>query len=681
MLCDARRCVDGGEAGALLRYSFRRWGALLLLASRWVVGSGHANSPGNGTFAFLKRQFWPLWTARDRHALKRLACPIISAVAALFLVAVASTNAWALAVGQRVEVANTGGAGLNVRSCAGTSCTKTGNEADGSKGTITSGPQSANGFTWWNINWDNGASGWSIQSDSSGTYLIYIPPQLTLGPTSLSFGNVQVGTCSSASYAIQLVSGTSPASGTASVSSDPPFNITAGASFSVSNGGAANVTIQFCPTSATTYSGSSTVSASGATFTNTNTVALSGTGFNPVTTGAISVSATYNGQPWSGTVNYNLGGAASIAGNTVPANFQSRPSGSYTLSYSSSGPAGATLSSITPSATQTLSAGGSISFALNFASSPTLSVMPASASVTAVAGTTSFTVSNTGGGSFSYSAAVSSDSTWLTIQSGSTGGDSGTINVTYGANSGSQRTGTIVVTASGANGNPTSVTVTQASSGSSQFGVGSLIIAGNDFCGDGCDDTINVRTAPPQSSLIFQQSGGVHGSIIGGPTTGTLNGVSYVWWQINWETEPPNQSGVNTWSAESVISLAPTTGNVGKPNFSTAFYAPANGSNILSENIFVQAGEAPTATPLAADFNPLALGNCTWYAYGRMLELGANSVTLAALHSDAANWAAEARQANILVDTTPTEGSIESLNVNTGFPQGHVAVVESVNSD
>src|ERR1700685_948941 len=99
-------------------------------------------------------------------------------------------------------------------------------------------------------------------------------------------------------------------------------------------------------------------------------------------------------------------------------------------------------------------------FKLNFISGPILSVTPANANVNAIANTTSFTVSNTGGGTLNYSAAVSTESTWLTITSGATGANSGTIAVAYPTNTGTQRTGIITVTANGATGSPATVTVT-----------------------------------------------------------------------------------------------------------------------------------------------------------------------------------------------------------------------------
>jgi hypothetical protein len=92
-----------------------------------------------------------------------------------------------------------------------------------------------------------------------------------------------------------------------------------------------------------------------------------------------------------------------------------------------------------------------------------LVISPLSQTVTKDAGTTSFSVSNTGIGTMSWTAAVTSGDTWLWIPPGTSGTDTGTINCSFTANtSTSSRTGTIRVTAYGATGSPTDVTVTQA---------------------------------------------------------------------------------------------------------------------------------------------------------------------------------------------------------------------------
>ena len=82
---------------------------------------------------------------------------------------------------------------------------------------------------------------------------------------------------------------------------------------------------------------------------------------------------------------------------------------------------------------------------------PLLSVSPTNQAVSNDAGTATFNVSNTGAGTMSWTAAVTSSGSWLSITSGSSGTDSGTITCAFSANAGTAaRTGTIRVTAAGA---------------------------------------------------------------------------------------------------------------------------------------------------------------------------------------------------------------------------------------
>ena len=69
----------------------------------------------------------------------------------------------ALAVGSRVTTT----ANLNVRSSASAGASKLGTESIGAQGVVIGGPTTASGHTWWQVNFDNGISGWSI-----GDYLL-----------------------------------------------------------------------------------------------------------------------------------------------------------------------------------------------------------------------------------------------------------------------------------------------------------------------------------------------------------------------------------------------------------------------------------------------------------------------------------------------------------------------------
>ena len=72
--------------------------------------------------------------------------------------------------------------------------------------------------------------------------------------------------------------------------------------------------------------------------------------------------------------------------------------------------------------------------------------------VTKDAGSTTFSVSNTGAGIIPWKAAVTAGADWLSISSGAGGTNTGTITCAYTATSTSSRTGTIRVTAYGADG-------------------------------------------------------------------------------------------------------------------------------------------------------------------------------------------------------------------------------------
>lgn len=85
-------------------------------------------------------------------------------------------------------------------------------------------------------------------------------------------------------------------------------------------------------------------------------------------TGTIVVQATLCGIPWQGAVNYTLTptGGSATNGTTVPTTHSSMLPASWTCAYVSGGPAGAFLNSIKPSASQSLVAGGTITFTFDF---------------------------------------------------------------------------------------------------------------------------------------------------------------------------------------------------------------------------------------------------------------------------------------------------------------------------
>ncbi|MBC7195297.1 MAG: fibronectin type III domain-containing protein, partial [Caldisericia bacterium] len=86
--------------------------------------------------------------------------------------------------------------------------------------------------------------------------------------------------------------------------------------------------------------------------------------------GTIDIFANLNGQPWIGPISYKLTGPEIYNGNNVPQILTNKPTGTYTITYISGGPSNATLQSITPSNTQTLTNGAIIAFTFNFVSQP-----------------------------------------------------------------------------------------------------------------------------------------------------------------------------------------------------------------------------------------------------------------------------------------------------------------------
>ncbi|MDQ5922811.1 MAG: Beta helix protein, partial [Patescibacteria group bacterium] len=72
-----------------------------------------------------------------------------------------TTTSTTFTVGQRVQVNATS---LNVRGTASATGTLLGTQTSGALGTVTAGPTSADGYVWWNVNYDSGVDGWSAEN-------------------------------------------------------------------------------------------------------------------------------------------------------------------------------------------------------------------------------------------------------------------------------------------------------------------------------------------------------------------------------------------------------------------------------------------------------------------------------------------------------------------------------------
>jgi hypothetical protein len=161
---------------------------------------------------------------------------------------------------------------------------------------------------------------------------------------------------------------------------------------------------------------------------------------------------------------------------------------------------------------------------------PILFVTPSNRNVGSSNGSTSFSVSNAGGGTMPWTAQVIDGGSWLSITSGARGTDSGTIQASFTTNSSaSSRIGTIRVTASGATGSPKDVTVTQAGTGIQQYTLSASVIGGNGSVtptgGTYDTGTIVLLTATPINSdyRVKAWSGTDDDSLTSNTNTVTMN--------------------------------------------------------------------------------------------------------------------------------------------------------------
>ena len=179
------------------------------------------------------------------------------------------------------------------------------------------------------------------------------------------------------------------------------------------------------------------------------------------------ITVTFGGQTHSSTLNCdNILGFTNVLAGTyayTAVGCGVRWSGSVTVNGTSTYWMSLCPNGLLPTCNFGCDSSGSGSFVCQPTAPPVISVSPPSRDVAKDAGTTTFSVSNTGTGTMPWTAAVTPTSSWLTITSGTSGTDSGTINCSFPANtSTSTRTATIRVTATGATGSPVDVTVTQA---------------------------------------------------------------------------------------------------------------------------------------------------------------------------------------------------------------------------
>jgi hypothetical protein len=218
--------------------------------------------------------------------------------------------------------------------------------------TIPSGKLTEGQTYYWRVNatkddqvseW---SSAWSFQTPGAAAEVGTVVVQATLDGSPWT-GNVSYSLSGAESYSgssvNQTISNAAVGSYTLSYNSGGPASLS-------------NIT----PSSSQTLSAGGTI-----TFTmNFTTTGISG----------LQVQATLDGALWTGNVNYTITGPEGYSGTSVPKTFSNLTSGSYTVGYNSGGPAGATLGSISPNPTQTVTEGTTTTFTLNFHSQNTSAI-------------------------------------------------------------------------------------------------------------------------------------------------------------------------------------------------------------------------------------------------------------------------------------------------------------------
>jgi len=164
----------------------------------------------------------------------------------------------------------------------------------------------------------------------------------------------------------------------------------------------------------------------------------------------------------SGNMNWNASVISGSSWCTITGSSTGTNSGTITCSYTQNTGISSRTATIRITATGASGSPKDVTIIQNPSDQPVLSVTPDSRSVTYPAGTTTFSVSNSGSGSMNWNASVISGSSWCTINGSSTGTNSGTITCSYTQNTGtSSRTATIRITATGASGSPKDVIINQ----------------------------------------------------------------------------------------------------------------------------------------------------------------------------------------------------------------------------
>ena len=105
-----------------------------------------------------------------------------------------------LSGGDAIIVQNTLNLGLNIRSEAripappeDRNSNRIGKAFDGATGEITGGPHRADGFKWWEVDWDNAPTGWSVEAIDEDLLILRRPPDLAIESFRVSESTVDPG--------------------------------------------------------------------------------------------------------------------------------------------------------------------------------------------------------------------------------------------------------------------------------------------------------------------------------------------------------------------------------------------------------------------------------------------------------------------------------------------------------
>ena len=231
----------------------------------------------------------------------------------------------------------------------------------------------------------------------------------------------------------------------------------------------------------------------------------------------------------SGTVSTAYGATLAASGGATPYTWSlasgSLPSG---LSLNGGGTVGGTPGaagtySFTVKVTDGNGSSATQAFFLVVASAATIapSVTPSWQTVLKDAGTTTFSVANTGSGTMAWTAAVTAGGTWARIASGASGGNAGTVTVAFDANPAGNgaRSATVRVTASGAAGSPVDVTVTQ---------MANWLSSGSSSLPDWAWGTFNgIDGMGGSGSMSVTAAGKITGKLVFGGKTYSFSAPSY----------------------------------------------------------------------------------------------------------------------------------------------------------